>query len=78
MSIDKEATRRRTFAIISHTDAGLTLEDFLVKCSQVIPAARFGDTSEFGALCVDVCSTQAAFVTGQNFLIDGGTYPGTY
>jgi 3-oxoacyl-[acyl-carrier protein] reductase len=66
MSIDKEATRRRTFAIISHPDAGLTPEDYLVKCSQVVPAGRFGDPSEFGELCANVCTTQAAFVTGQN------------
>jgi 3-oxoacyl-[acyl-carrier protein] reductase len=44
----------------------------------VIPAGRFGDPNEFGELCAYVCSMQAAFITGQNFLIDGGTYPGTY
>jgi 3-oxoacyl-[acyl-carrier protein] reductase len=43
-----------------------------------IPAGRFGDPEEFGELCAFVCSAQASYITGQNFLIDGGLYPGTY
>ena len=46
--------------------------------ADAIPAGRFGDAAEFGELCAYVCSVQAAYITGQNFLIDGGTYPGTY
>ena len=41
------------------------------------PAGRFGDPAEFGELCAFVCSAQAGYITGQNFLIDGGAYPGT-
>ena len=58
--------------------AGQTLEQYLEARSKAIPAGRFGDPAEFGELCAYVCSAQAAFITGQNFLIDGGTYPGTY
>ena len=43
-----------------------------------IPAGRFGDPAEFGEACAYLCSAQAGYVTGQNFLIDGGAYPGTY
>jgi 3-oxoacyl-[acyl-carrier protein] reductase len=43
-----------------------------------IPAKRFGTPEEFGELCAFVCSAQASYITGQNFLIDGGAYPGTY
>jgi len=43
----------------------------------VIPARRYGDPAEFGEACAYLCSAQAAYVTGQNFLIDGGAYPGT-
>ncbi len=42
------------------------------------PARRFGTADEFGAFCAFVCSAQAGFVTGQNFLMDGGAYPGTF
>ena len=43
-----------------------------------IPAKRFGSPAEFGELCAFICSAQASYITGQNFLIDGGLYPGTY
>jgi 3-oxoacyl-[acyl-carrier protein] reductase len=43
-----------------------------------VPARRFGHPDEFGALCAFICSTQTSYITGQNFLIDGGAYPGTY
>ncbi|NCZ60722.1 MAG: SDR family oxidoreductase, partial [Betaproteobacteria bacterium] len=43
-----------------------------------VPAGRFGHALEFGQACAYLCSAQAAYVTGQNFLIDGGAYPGTF
>ncbi|AZW27581.1 SDR family oxidoreductase [Bordetella parapertussis] len=43
-----------------------------------IPAGRFGRPDEFGALCAFLCSVHAGYITGQNMLIDGGAYPGTY
>ncbi len=43
-----------------------------------IPARRFGTPAEFGAICAFLCSQQAAYLTGQNILPDGGAYPGTY
>jgi 3-oxoacyl-[acyl-carrier protein] reductase len=42
------------------------------------PAGRFGMARELGAYCAFLCSAQASYVTGQNLLIDGGSYPGTY
>jgi 3-oxoacyl-[acyl-carrier protein] reductase len=45
---------------------------------KAIPAQRFGDAAEFGALCAFVCSRHAGYLTGQNLLIDGGAYPGTF
>jgi 3-oxoacyl-[acyl-carrier protein] reductase len=44
---------------------------------KTIPAGRFGSPEEFGQLCAYICSAQASYITGQNFLIDGGQYPGT-
>ncbi len=45
---------------------------------QTIPAGRFGVPDEFGAACAFLCSAQAGYITGQNWLIDGGAYPGTF
>ncbi len=42
------------------------------------PAQRYGEASEFAAYCAFLCSAQAGFITGQNLLIDGGSYPGTF
>ncbi len=43
-----------------------------------IPAGRFGDPAEFGALCAFLVSAHAGFITGQNILIDGGAFPGAF
>ncbi|ARP85315.1 SDR family oxidoreductase [Bordetella genomosp. 9] len=43
-----------------------------------IPAGRFGNPEEFGAICAFLCSTHAAYINGQNILADGGAYPGTF
>jgi 3-oxoacyl-[acyl-carrier protein] reductase len=40
-------------------------------------AGRPGEPDEFGAVCAFLCSQQAAYVTAQNILMDGGLYPGT-
>ncbi|MDM0114180.1 SDR family oxidoreductase [Variovorax sp. J22R133] len=45
---------------------------------KTIPARRFGNAEEFGAICAFLCSVHAGYVTGQNVLADGGAYPGTY
>ncbi|MFK5977652.1 MAG: SDR family oxidoreductase [Rhizobiaceae bacterium] len=37
-----------------------------------IPAKRLGTPDEFGALCAFLCSTHAGYLTGKNYLIDGG------
>ena len=57
---------------------GITFDEARGARLKNIPAGRFGNIEEFGALCAYVCSAQASFMTGQNFLIDGGSYPGTF
>ena len=42
------------------------------------PAGRFGTPEEFGAACAFLCSVHAGYMTGQNILLDGGHYPGTF
>jgi 3-oxoacyl-[acyl-carrier protein] reductase len=59
-------------------EKGITVEEALAERLKTIPAGRQGDPTEFGDACAYLCSAQAGFVTGQNFLIDGGAYPGTF
>ena len=58
--------------------AGKPADEFAGQMANAIPAGRFGTPAEFGALCAYVCSAHAAYITGQNLLIDGGNYPGTF
>ena len=57
---------------------GASLEDIRTQRRKGVPAQRFGEPDEFGAYCAFLCSAQAGFVTGQNLLLDGGAYPGTF
>ena len=41
------------------------------------PAHRFGTPEEFGATAAFLCSAHAGYITGQNIVIDGGSFPGT-
>jgi 3-oxoacyl-[acyl-carrier protein] reductase len=59
-------------------NAGVTPEEALKRRVATIPAGRLGDAHEFGQACAYLCSGQAGWITGQNFLIDGGAYPGTF
>jgi 3-oxoacyl-[acyl-carrier protein] reductase len=58
--------------------SGLTPEQVQAERLKTIPAGRLGDPAEFGDACAYLCSAQASYVTGQNFLIDGGAYPGSF
>ena len=58
--------------------AGKTVDELVEQRAQSIPMGRLGRADEFGALCAMLCSVHAAYMTGQNILVDGGAYPGTH
>jgi 3-oxoacyl-[acyl-carrier protein] reductase len=66
-----------TFGAVART-TGSTLEQVREARRQQNPAQRFGAPPEFGAYCAFLCSAHAGYMTGQNILLDGGAYPGTY
>ena len=39
---------------------------------------RIGEPKDFGAVCAFLCSAHTDFITGQNWLIDGGSFPGAF
>ena len=57
---------------------GQPLEAVMDARRQTIPARRFGNVEEFGAICAFLCSQQAGYINGQNVLADGGAFPGTF
>ena len=58
--------------------SGQPLEALMDARRKNIPAQRFGTPAEFGAICAFLCSTHAAYMTGQNVLADGGAFTGTF
>jgi 3-oxoacyl-[acyl-carrier protein] reductase len=73
---ETETLTKRSKAMADAT--GKKLEEVRAERMKTVPAGRFGNPDEFGALCAYVCSAHASYITGQNFLIDGGAYPGTF
>lgn len=57
---------------------GRSLDEVRDARREATPAGRFGDPAEFGRTCAFLCSGHAGYITGQNVLIDGGAYPGTF
>jgi len=57
---------------------GKSVDDVMAGARASIPAGRFGNPAEFGLLCAYVCGANAGFLVGQNLLIDGGSYAGTF
>jgi len=70
--------RSRTTIGAMAKQRNVSLEQAMAERVKSIPTGRMGDPAEFGEACAYLCSAQAGFVTGQNFLIDGGAYPGTF
>ena len=60
------------------TKTGQPIEVVMEARKATVPARRFGNPDEFGATCAFLCSRHAGYITGQNVLIDGGAFPGTF
>jgi 3-oxoacyl-[acyl-carrier protein] reductase len=73
-----DTDRLRATMVGTSTKTGQPIEAVAEARRKGIPAQRFGTPEEFGATCAFLCSQHAAYITGQNVLIDGGAYPGTY
>jgi 3-oxoacyl-[acyl-carrier protein] reductase len=68
---------RNTYKVRA-TKSGKSFDEEFKEGQAVHPAGRFGTPEEFGAACAFLCSVHAGYITGQNLLLDGGQYPGTY
>ncbi len=51
---------------------GISVSDQKAQRVAANPVGRDGTAEEFGAACAFLCSRQAAFIVGQNLLVDGG------
>lgn len=62
---------------IQADNAGVSYDEMLVRRSAENPAGRVGDPYEFGESCAFLCGAHAGFMTGQNLLMDGGSFNST-
>ena len=72
-----------TDTMISRISAGAKMggksyEEAEAERKKPIAAGRFGNIEEFGMAAAFLCSAHTGYVIGQNFLIDGGAYGGTF
>jgi 3-oxoacyl-[acyl-carrier protein] reductase len=70
--------RLRGVAKVEGERRGVSADVMLAERAKLNPAGRFGEPDEFGEACAFLCSAKAGFITGQNILLDGGAYPGTF
>ena len=73
-----DTDRIRSMAQGQSQKTGQAVDSIIEARRNIVPAKRLGTPDEFGAACAFLCSQHASYITGQNLLLDGGTYPGTY
>ena len=74
-----DTARLRSSVIAARAKAaGKSVDEMIASMQAAIPARRLGNPAEFGEVCAFICSVQAGYLVGQNILLDGGAYPGTF
>jgi 3-oxoacyl-[acyl-carrier protein] reductase len=51
---------------------GISVDEAMKLRLEGIPAGRFGELTEFGAVAAFICSKQASYMTGGIVRVDGG------
>ena len=73
---DSDGQREHITAMLEGT--GERFDEVWHRRAEGNPAGRYGRPEEIGAYFAFLVSDHAGFITGQNLLIDGGSYPGTF
>ncbi len=71
-------SRQQTTVAAAARQRGIGFDEMVQLKVASIPAQRMGEPQEFGDTCAWLCSARAGYFTGQNVLLDGGLYPGTF
>ena len=73
-----DTDRLRSNMVFNAKKLGKTAEELAKARMDANPARRFGTVEEFGDACAFLCGAQAGYIVGQNVLLDGGAFPGTF
>lgn len=68
--------RQRHLAEVRAAKEGVSLEEALDRQAREIPMKRTAEPEEIAAAVAFLCSEQAAYITGQSLLVDGGLSAG--
>jgi 3-oxoacyl-[acyl-carrier protein] reductase len=68
--------RLKAYAAKLGAGKGKSAEAMLAGFAERNPTRRIGSPDELGAWCAFIASEHSGYVTAQNFLLDGGEYPG--
>lgn len=67
-----DTDRLAPFFVSAAEKHGISVEEARQMEMNTIPANRLGTPDEFGALCAFLSSVHGGYMTGRNFLVDGG------
>ena len=73
-----DTDRLRSYATALADKQGVTFDEMWKRLAEMNPSKRVGRPDEFGRVCAFIASEHASYITGQNFLLDGGAYPGLF
>ena len=73
-----DTDRIRNTVAFAAKKKGVDLESETKNAQNLIPAKRFGTTEEFGSTAAFLCSVHAGYMTGQNIILDGGSYSSAF
>ena len=73
-----DTDRLRSNMAFNAKKMGKTAAELAKQRADANPSKRFGTIEEFGEACAFLCGAHAGYIVGQNLLLDGGAFPGTF
>jgi 3-oxoacyl-[acyl-carrier protein] reductase len=73
-----DTDRLKAYCASLASERAIRPEDVQRSLEATNPSRRIGRPAEFGAVCAFLASEHAGYITGQNWVLDGGAYPGVY
>jgi 3-oxoacyl-[acyl-carrier protein] reductase len=73
-----DTERLRGITAAAAKSSGQDFAAAMAQRKQSNPTRDVGQADDFGVACAFFCSVHTRYITGQNLVLDGGDYPGTF